>query len=181
MATQRDPGERRDPDERSDAKKQRDPDTPWEPDAQRDAIVMQVTLDPDLAAVRAALNTIITHLSQDGLDQEELWSVEIVLAEALNNIVLHAYADGPADRIALTWSRGPRGYHFHVMDRGAAMPKGRLPLSNNSNLEHAQTIPEGGFGWFLIRDLARDIDYRRLDGENHLRFRLAVGIVGLAG
>jgi serine/threonine-protein kinase RsbW len=30
------------------------------------------------------------------------------------------------------------------------------------------SLPEGGFGWFLIQNLANTLDYRRMAGENHL-------------
>jgi serine/threonine-protein kinase RsbW len=36
-------------------------------------------------------------------------------------------------------------------------------------------MPEGGFGWLIIRQLARDVAYVREDGVNQLSFRIAVG------
>ena len=33
-----------------------------------------------------------------------------------------------------------------------------------------QDLPEGGFGWFLIRSLTRDLTYLREDGYNMLCF-----------
>ena len=39
-----------------------------------------------------------------------------------------------------------------------------------------QDMPEGGFGWFLIKDLAKDVTYHRVKAENHLSLRLAVAI-----
>jgi serine/threonine-protein kinase RsbW len=37
-------------------------------------------------------------------------------------------------------------------------------------------MPEGGFGWLIIRQLARDVSYTRQDGVNHLSFRIGVGV-----
>lgn len=37
-------------------------------------------------------------------------------------------------------------------------------------------MPEGGFGWFIIKDLAKDIVYRRQNGENLLDLRIAVAL-----
>jgi anti-sigma regulatory factor (Ser/Thr protein kinase) len=50
----------------------------------------RIRLKAELEAVRVALSSLIGALKQDGLEQEELSSVEIVLAETLNNIVFHA-------------------------------------------------------------------------------------------
>ena len=35
-------------------------------------------------------------------------------------------------------------------------------------------LPEGGFGWYLIRDLARDVNYEREGWCNVLTLRLEV-------
>jgi serine/threonine-protein kinase RsbW len=136
----------------------------------------RIRLKAELEAVRVALSSLIGALKQDGLEQEELSSVEIVLAETLNNIVLHAYADMGPGKIILAWSNGPQGYVFDIRDWGREMPDGKGPLSDQICAgDYAQTMPEGGFGWFLIRDLAFDILYRREAGENHLSFRMAIG------
>jgi serine/threonine-protein kinase RsbW len=37
-------------------------------------------------------------------------------------------------------------------------------------------LPEGGFGWFLIKDLAKDVVYARVEGENRLQLRVAVAV-----
>ena len=38
-----------------------------------------------------------------------------------------------------------------------------------------QDLPEGGFGWFLIRELTHDLTYRRDGSRNHLSFRMVLG------
>jgi serine/threonine-protein kinase RsbW len=52
------------------------------------------------------------------------------------------------------------------------MPKDGLPEGRLVTLAETATLPEGGFGWFLIRTLSRDLDYRREGGRNLLSFRL---------
>ena len=56
------------------------------------------------------------------------------------------------------------------------MPNGRAPLGDNPrDYARADELPEGGFGWFLIRELAHDLVYDRENGENFLIFRMAIG------
>lgn len=62
--------------------------------------------------------------------------------------------------------------HCRITDSGAAMPGGRLPPGQFQDLGETQSLPEGGFGWFLIRTLAQDLDYRRIAGRNLLSFQL---------
>ena len=134
-----------------------------------------VVLRADLTAVREALKEITGALDRAGLHLEELGSVELVMAEALNNIVEHAYA-GTEGEIRLWWTLGPGGLFVRITDTGRAMPKGKGPLAvRTSARDHAAKVPEGGFGWFLITGLARNIVYRRDRSENVLTFRMAVG------
>ncbi len=57
------------------------------------------------------------------------------------------------------------------------MPGGQLPLGMSQSLNVGLCdLPEGGFGWFLIKDLAKDLKYRRIGQENHLHLRIAITV-----
>ncbi len=129
-------------------------------------------------AVREALSQVLEQLRPLQLDVEEKGTVELVLAEVLNNIVEHAYpADAPAGPIAISCCQAPNGLMVHIRDRGSVMPEGQLPLGLPANLDVAMDdMPEGGFGWFLIQNLAKDVQYDRVGNENHLNMRLAVAM-----
>lgn len=125
-------------------------------------------------AVRQVILEASEALRPLGLSNEDLSSVEIVLAEALNNVVEHGYPDTHGE-IYLKLRRHRAGILIQIKDRGRPMPGGRTPAGDHpatsSRVEH---LPEGGYGWFLIRELARDLIYDREDGENILIFRLAL-------
>ncbi|MEM6888927.1 MAG: ATP-binding protein [Pseudomonadota bacterium] len=126
-----------------------------------------------LAALRAALQPL-------DLDSDELGTVELVLAEVLNNIVEHAYPepDNAAGTIAITGTHKSDGLHLQIRDNGLPMPDGQTPLGSPVDVSlDLDDLPEGGFGWFLIKNLAKDVTYVRRDGENHLDLRLAVGLL----
>ena len=129
-------------------------------------------------AVRDALTGILQALAPLGLDVEESGTVELVLAEALNNIIEHAYAPvTTAGPIIIHGDHRPDGLHFQIKDHGRAMPDGHAPLGKAQNVAvNLEDMPEGGFGWFIIRDLAKDVQYRRIGEENQLDLRLAVAM-----
>lgn len=127
--------------------------------------------------VREALGAIAGWLGAEGLGTEDCGRVELVLAEALNNIVEHALAGQPGCGIDVMLARFPHWIDCEVRDGGLPMPSGQLPQGRAPDLPtRVRDLPEGGFGWFLIRELAAELRYTRQGGINHLAFR-----IGLAG
>ena len=100
-------------------------------------------------------------------------SVEIVLAEVLNNIAEHAYSAYPGD-IDL-WITAQDTYLFvRVLDKGLAMPGGEAPAGELGQVLEIEDLPEGGFGWFLIRSLTQELTYQREGDQNTLSFCMDV-------
>lgn len=131
----------------------------------------------DMAA-RHALGNILAELADLSLDAEEIATVELVLAEAINNIVEHAYPIPDCHgQIRVGCCHKKNGLHFTIKDNGRPMPDGQIPLGLAQDLGiDPMELPEGGYGWFLIKDLAKDIQYQRDEGENRLDMRIAVAI-----
>lgn len=145
----------------------------------RRSLLAEVSLDFDgsLLGVRDVLGRVVRCLDILALDPDEKGSVELVLAEALNNVVEHAYGGAAEGRVHLALHHAADGLHVLIRDSGSPMPEERLPLSDHATPDAAgPDAPEGGFGWFMIRHIARDIAYRREDGENLLTFRIPVGL-----
>ena len=120
---------------------------------------VEISITSGEFAVRDCLATLLDALSPYDLDVEETGTIELVLAEAMNNIVEHAYppddVPGPIDVFC---SRIPDGLQFRIKDCGRPMPDGVTPIGLPVDLEVDFTdLPEGGFGWFLIKDLAKDV------------------------
>jgi serine/threonine-protein kinase RsbW len=102
---------------------------------------------------------------------------QIALAEACNNIVEHAY--GPheppkAQMIALEITGDHNGLHVTLRDHGRAMPDGPLPGGALPRLDptNPQDLPEGGFGWAMLRKMTCALCVTRTDGQNVLCFLL---------
>lgn len=128
-------------------------------------------IQSDTLAVREVLGALMSMAPLLGLSDEVRGNAEIVLAEALNNVVEHAYRDGPGPIRVCIDHLAPL-LTFSVFDQGAEMPGGTLPTGRLEPLGAPEDLPEGGFGWFLIRTLTLDLRYERAGGTNHLRFAL---------
>lgn len=140
--------------------------------------VTRVDFAADPMAVRAALETVLEAFALAGVAADDRAAAEILLAEVLNNVVEHAYdqrggwieLSAEVDHAA---NGRARAMCFIVRDWGRPMPDGMLPEGTLPTSDVADA-PEGGFGWHLIRALARSLEYRREGGCNRLRFNLDI-------
>lgn len=112
-----------------------------------------------------------------------LWEVaEQVLAEALNNVVEHANDGQTGGTIRLCTTLTGGALRCEIRDDGAPIPGGRLPAGNLANHGKAvEDLPEGGFGWYMIRTLATGLGYKRQNAWNTLVFQVAVQADAKAG
>ena len=122
------------------------------------------------------LEELMAQLDALTLSVDNAGKVELVVAEALNNVVEHAYPDGSPDGpIRLDWAVEADLLKFKITDQGLGMPDGKAPNGRAQSVKvDIMDLPEGGFGWFLIRDLAEDVEYCRSGWENCLHFNLRI-------
>ena len=128
--------------------------------------------------VRAGLAIVLSKLMPLCLTVDEVGTVELVLAEVLNNVVEHALATSThSTTIEVRGHHDGLGLHLMIVDQGVPMPTGRAPVGLAPDLDVTRAdLPEGGFGWFMIHALAKNVHYRRVHSENHLSLLLQVGI-----
>lgn len=128
-------------------------------------------------AVRNALAQVKQGLARLDMTPDEAAAVELVMAETLNNVAEHAYPPGVVPGpIWIKCAHQAGGLWVEVIDRGLAMPDGRAPRGAPQCIEaELADLPEGGFGWFLIRSLTQDLQYDRVGHENRLQFRMPIG------
>lgn len=121
-------------------------------------------------AVRTALRRLTSAAPLCELPQDIIDSAEIVIVEALNNIVEHAYANEVGE-IELRIDTDDSNILVEIIDQGVALPGLALPEARLP--DHAE-LPEGGFGWFLIHELTNGLAYRREGSRNILDLSLPI-------
>jgi len=138
-------------------------------------LVEHIGSDP--REVREVLKTLCGTLLSLGLDTADCMTLEIVLAEALNNIVEHAYRNehGGWIQLELDYLRG--WVVCGLTDGGLPMPGNALPPHRplGEGIEGGgamRALPEGGFGWSMIYELTSELRYRRVGTLNTLCFAL---------
>lgn len=144
---------------------------PSKREATATSLISRIVIPAGDLAVRDGLKALFSRLPLSQLSDEDRSTVEIVLAEALNNIVEHAYANSQGE-IEISLSMRARDLQICIVDTGLPMPGGELPKARQPLTDSTRDLPEGGFGWLLIRSLSQDVSYRRDGRRNQLCFRL---------
>lgn len=135
---------------------------------------IHIVFPGDNLAVRKALRSVLDGLKHLELPGEVLSVVEIVVAECLNNVVEHAYADDTQGMIEINARLRENALWFRIVDDGFPMPAETLPDGHPHDLDAMQDdLPEGGFGWFLIKQLTNDLQYVRDEDQNRLTFSIS--------
>ena len=125
--------------------------------------------------VRSILSELGQQLRDFGLGEEICGTVEIATAEALNNVIEHAYAPTCEGPVALDASLNSERLVLTLWDNGMALSGGTLPGAALPDASGPlETLPEGGFGWYLIRELTDALSYRREGPHNRLVLEFAV-------
>ncbi len=128
--------------------------------------------------MREGIAQTLACLAPLGLGEDEAGTVQLVLAEALNNVVEHALAGTQGKTLVeIRGSLSDRGLELIIIDEGTQMPKGEAPRTRAPDVDVEMVdLPEGGFGWFMINTLAQEVSYDRVGRFNHLTLRLAIGL-----
>lgn len=131
----------------------------------------QVSLAADHLAVRDALRTILAQVVAH-IPADDAGTLELLLAEILNNIVEHGSVPAQAAPITVSVDLQKHALACEVCDPGIALPEHLLVPPPPAAAPYGDHLPEGGFGWPLIHDLAHNLTYRRAAGRNRLSFSL---------
>ncbi|WP_298853672.1 ATP-binding protein [uncultured Ruegeria sp.] len=120
----------------------------------------------------AGISQLSAGLAKRGLPPHKADDVKIALAEAINNVVEHAYNGVAPAKVRVTCRLDQDRLDILISDTGHPLPGCHPPDGTPASLgTRIQDLPEGGFGWFLIHQLTNDIWYERRDGCNRLSLR----------
>lgn len=107
----------------------------------------------------------LADLARPCLPAEKLVGLEIAVAEALNNVVLHGYG-GAGGTIAAALSLGEKTVTVEIRDRGRRVPEGAFAAAGR--LDDLDPLVESGRGLGLIVGLSDRLDYASGPGGNRL-------------
>lgn len=91
-------------------------------------------------------------------------SLNLVLEEAISNIILYAYPQKMGELITIMVDKTDNMLVFTITDKGVefdptVVPEADITLS-------AEDRPIGGLGIYLIKKIMNEVEYQRIDGNN---------------
>jgi serine/threonine-protein kinase RsbW len=109
---------------------------------------------------------------EQDINQSTSGSIEIVLAEALNNVVEHAYLYREDGTIEMGLVLNDNVLRICLSDDGCPFPGIPQRREMKGSAIRFEDLPEGGFGWLLIHSLTRSIHYESVEGKNVMHFEI---------
>lgn len=94
------------------------------------------------------------------------FNLNLVLEEAVTNIIQYAYPDNTGKTISIAAEYCPESIAFTLTDSGIAFNPTTLPDADTSL--SVQERPIGGLGFFLIRQIMDKVEYQRKGDYNIL-------------
>jgi anti-sigma regulatory factor (Ser/Thr protein kinase) len=134
-----------------------------------------LSLVPGSDTVAKALAWLEVIAEQERWPDRTAFRLSLCLDEALANIVMHGFkgrsGDASAARIALQIQAGEQQIVLEITDNGMPFdPTQVVPPDLAVSVEDASL---GGHGLRLMQHYLQDIQYRRIQGQNHLRLTCA--------
>ena len=95
-----------------------------------------------------------------------VFNLNLVLEEAVSNVILYAYPKEEQQEIVLTAKMSDKNLIFVLTDAGKEFDPTQAPDADVTLSAEERQI--GGLGIFLIRQIMNKVEYQRIDGKNVL-------------
>ena len=106
-----------------------------------------------------------TFCDENSVPSEKTREIELSLAEALNNIIKHAYKCDETNKIEIKIKHENDRIELELTDYGEARTNLNKPKLD-FDPDDVNSLPEGGMGLFIIEQLMDKNHYRRAGNKN---------------
>ena len=126
----------------------------------------KLNINSDFSEVRLGSDLLQEFCAKHDINVTTQGHLELILVEALNNVVEHAYKENPEGEIIIELEKAESKTVMKITDSGIAAPG--TVLIEGSDLPNENMLPEGGWGLCLIQALTDKIEYFRYPDHNTL-------------
>ena len=126
--------------------------------------MMNYSIDSDLSRVRELAAVLQQFSDEEGLGDELSGPLELILVEAVNNVIEHAYENKQGLPIEAQFEASDSVVVITIKDKGLPVPK--AIQESERDMPDIFALPEGGWGLGLIYALTDQVKHYTKDGMN---------------
>lgn len=123
----------------------------------------------NVSLIGQAVNKISSYI---GFNELESYQLELCVVEAVNNVIIHAYEKEAGHEVEVIFNIYKDRLAIDVHDTGKSMGNKLLEKKEASSLDFEPddpgTIPEGGRGLAIIKEITDSVCYKTEGGKNCL-------------
>ena len=130
-----------------------------------DDTAIEIIIDSKLGYERVARASVATYGKMLGFSDERIEDLKTVVAEAAINAMQHGNIDRPDAKVAISMTFKDDALHISVTDAGGGIEE--LPSNPDIDRIVEKLDPPTGFGTFLIRQLADEVEFNEMTDGGH--------------
>ncbi|MGV6810430.1 MAG: ATP-binding protein [bacterium] len=127
---------------------------------------MECQIHSEFSQVKNVSERLYQFAKNTHIDEILLGQLELLLVEAVNNVIEHAYGNQAGHPIHITFTQSANEVIFIIKDQGIPVPDDLS--TRNKEMPNAINLPEGGWGLSLIYALANRVEFSRQNETNTL-------------
>ena len=128
-----------------------------------------LVIENDISEI-SKLAVFIDELGEEmNLTPELIFNLNLVLEEAVSNVILYAYGEEKHKEISLMAKISDGNLVFVLTDSGKEFDPTKVPDADITLSAEEREI--GGLGIYLIRQIMNKVEYQRIDKRNVLTMR----------
>ncbi|MCK5918104.1 MAG: ATP-binding protein [Cocleimonas sp.] len=129
-------------------------------------LMVNCSITSDFSEVRKLSSELQYFCDQEQLNSDISGVLELILVEAVNNVIEHAYDNKPGFPIDVKFEAFLTKVVICIKDQGLAVPDVVRNRDAKTDMPNITELPEGGWGLGLIYTLADDIEHSNKNGFN---------------
>lgn len=135
--------------------------------ASQTAEYRRIRIPGELARVAEACDFVVQSAESAGLESRAVYHCQLAVDEWCTNIIQHGFQqNGRTGAIEVTCIDGGGKFHVRIVDD--CPPFDPMLLGDVDTTKPLEEREPGGLGWFLIRKVMDEVDYRFENGYNQL-------------
>lgn len=135
-------------------------------------MISEIKIPADIGHMRDAMDFLVNYAKTQGISEKKIGEIQLIAEEILVNIIHYAYPEKNGFIEINCHKDNQKQLMIRFADNGVPFdPLKKEPPNIHLDMDERSI---GGLGIYLVRELAKDLTYRRKDNQNILTVTIGV-------